>query len=181
MRGRLLWLLAAGWLLHAEGEEADLPPSVICPGEGADLYVELQPEDGPRARLKYPIPEAADDKDGAQMFLVNGPASGEVFEIGRTTITYRVEDSTGQTADCTFAIVVAFATAQPATDSPTIAPERPNEAPSNLAPFISCPPPSTVPLEYPRPLGDAKPSRVVEYPAPVASDDQPVRYDTLHP
>ncbi|RPA69155.1 HYR domain-containing protein [Cyclobacteriaceae bacterium YHN15] len=56
--------------------------------------------------VNYDLPTANDNCSIPSIQLMSGPASGEVFPIGTTTVTYRAADASGNTADCSFTVTV---------------------------------------------------------------------------
>lgn len=72
-------------------------PVILCQGTvfaGCDTVV------------NYPLPTATDNCSGVTVNLVSGPASGDVFTQGTTTVTYEAEDAAGNTASCSFNVIV---------------------------------------------------------------------------
>ena len=66
------------------------------------------------AVVNYVTPVGADNCPGSVTSLIAGQASGTVFTVGTTTVTYEVIDASGNTAQCSFDITVQD------TENPTI-------------------------------------------------------------
>src|SRR5690606_24483021 len=58
------------------------------------------------ATVNYVTPVGADNCPGAVTAMIAGQASGTVFPIGTTTVTYEVTDASGNTAQCSFDVTV---------------------------------------------------------------------------
>jgi hypothetical protein len=58
------------------------------------------------AVVNYDLPTATDNCGTPSVQLISGPASGAVFPLGTTTVTYRATDASGNTADCSFTVTV---------------------------------------------------------------------------
>jgi hypothetical protein len=58
------------------------------------------------ALVTYTAPVGTDNCTGATTVRIAGPASGSVFPVGTTTVTHRVTDATGSTAQCSFTVTV---------------------------------------------------------------------------
>jgi hypothetical protein len=86
------------------------PPQITCPatvnattgGGNTDCSV----------NVTYTLPTATDNCQGpgfpgaVPVTLVSGPASGAQFFVGTTTVTYRATDAAGNSATCSFNVVV---------------------------------------------------------------------------
>ncbi len=59
------------------------------------------------AIINYIAPVGADNCSVASTVLIAGPASGSVFPIGSTTVTYQVTDGSGNTATSSFTVIVS--------------------------------------------------------------------------
>jgi gliding motility-associated-like protein len=66
------------------------------------------------ALINYVAPVGADNCPASVTSLIAGQASGTVFPIGTTTVTYEVVDASGNTAQCSFDVTVND------TENPTI-------------------------------------------------------------
>jgi hypothetical protein len=77
-------------------------PSVVCP---ADVPA-CTDKDVCSAVVSYTTPTATDDCGGSPG-VVCSPPSGSVFEKGSTTVTCTATHSNGQTAQCTFKVIVS--------------------------------------------------------------------------
>ncbi|MDP6908411.1 MAG: HYR domain-containing protein, partial [Flavobacteriales bacterium] len=64
--------------------------------------------------VNYALPTASDNCLGVTVNLVSGPASGGTFSQGTTTVTYEAEDASGNTASCSFDVVVDTESTDPA-------------------------------------------------------------------
>ena len=58
------------------------------------------------ATVNYSTPTASDNCTISSNMLVSGQASGTVFPIGTTTVSYRATDPTGNSATCSFTVTV---------------------------------------------------------------------------
>lgn len=56
--------------------------------------------------ITYPAPQASDNCGIASIYLKYGPASGSIFPIGTTQVTYEAIDIHGNSSLCTFAVVI---------------------------------------------------------------------------
>jgi gliding motility-associated-like protein len=77
-------------------------PQLTCPG---DIQVGNQ-FDSCGAFVTYPIPQYFDNCTSGEATLIDGPASGEYFEVGITQVTYEVIDESGNISTCTFNVEV---------------------------------------------------------------------------
>ena len=77
------------------------PPTISCPGN-----ITLEPTCPSGAIATYTAPVGTDNCPGATTARTAGPASGSVFPIGNTTVTYTVTDAIGLTASCSFTVTV---------------------------------------------------------------------------
>lgn len=76
-------------------------PVLVCP---ANMIVNPTSLDG--AVVHYTVPAGTDNCAGAVTTRIAGPASGSLFPIGTTTITYQVVDAAGNSAQCSFTVTV---------------------------------------------------------------------------
>ena len=58
------------------------------------------------AVVEFSTPEGFDNSGDVTVTQIAGPASGEVFPVGTTTVTFQVEDASGNTATCSFDVTV---------------------------------------------------------------------------
>jgi len=58
------------------------------------------------AVVEFDTPEGADNSDDVTVTQIAGPVSGETFPVGTTTVTFQVEDTSGNTATCSFDVTV---------------------------------------------------------------------------
>nr|WP_241551473.1 HYR domain-containing protein [Gramella oceanisediminis] len=78
-------------------------PAIECP-ENIDLIVEIGTTS---AIVEYDAVITSDNCEGTTVELIEGFASGEEFPLGSTTVTYRVTDAAGNTAECSFIVNIA--------------------------------------------------------------------------
>jgi uncharacterized repeat protein (TIGR01451 family) len=81
-------------------------PAISCPAS-----ITLEPTCPSGAIATYVAPVGTDNCPGATTARTAGPASGTVFPIGTTTVTYTVTDAVGLTASCSFTVTVKTAAA----------------------------------------------------------------------
>lgn len=62
------------------------------------------------ALITYTTPVGLDNCPGASTTLTTGLASGSIFPVGTTTVTYTVTDTVGNAASCSFTVTVADTT-----------------------------------------------------------------------
>jgi uncharacterized repeat protein (TIGR01451 family) len=77
------------------------PPTISCPSN-----IVLEPTCPSGAVGTYTAPVGQDNCPGAQTTLTAGYASGSVFPIGTTTVTYTVTDASGNSTSCSFDVTV---------------------------------------------------------------------------
>lgn len=58
------------------------------------------------AVVNYDPPTATDECSAVTITLISGPASGDVFPVGVTTVTFEAADASGNTATCSFDVLV---------------------------------------------------------------------------
>ncbi|WP_139839273.1 HYR domain-containing protein, partial [Christiangramia flava] len=82
--------------------EDDEDPTITCPENI------VQPNDPGLcgAAVEFAMPEFADNSGQVTIEQLTGPASGEFFEVGTTTVTFRATDAAGNTAECSFDVTV---------------------------------------------------------------------------
>jgi len=78
------------------------PPTITCP---ADIN-QVLPDGDCTATINYSAPVAADNCGVNAITLVGGLASGDDFPTGTTTVTFEVEDLSGNSATCSFDITL---------------------------------------------------------------------------
>jgi uncharacterized repeat protein (TIGR01451 family) len=76
-------------------------PTISCPAS-----ITLEPTCPSGAVATYTAPVGTDNCPGATTALTAGFASGSVFPIGATTVTYTVTDAAGNMASCSFTVTV---------------------------------------------------------------------------
>ena len=77
------------------------PPTITCPSN-----IVLEPTCPTGAVATWTAPVGADNCPGATTSQTAGPASGSVFPIGTTTVTYTVNDAHGNSTSCSFTVTV---------------------------------------------------------------------------
>jgi uncharacterized repeat protein (TIGR01451 family) len=77
------------------------PPTISCPSSFT-----LEPTCPSGAVGNYTTPVGSDNCAGAVTNLTAGLASGSVFPIGTTTVTYTVTDASGNSTSCSFTVTV---------------------------------------------------------------------------
>ena len=77
------------------------PPSITCP---ANVTAESTCPSG--AIVTYTAPVGTDNCPGVTTVRTAGPASGSIFPIGNTTVTYTATDSSGNSTSCSFTVTV---------------------------------------------------------------------------
>jgi HYR domain/Immunoglobulin domain/FIMAH domain len=77
------------------------PPTITCPSN-----ITVQPTCPSGAVVTYTAPVGVDNCPGAMTTRTAGLASGSVFPIGTTTVTYTVTDTSGNSASCSFTVTV---------------------------------------------------------------------------
>jgi len=77
------------------------PPQISCPASFT-----LDPTCPSGAIATYTAPVGTDNCPGAVTTRTAGGASGSVFQIGTTTVTYTVNDAHGNSASCSFTVTV---------------------------------------------------------------------------
>ena len=58
------------------------------------------------AVVEFSTPEGFDNSGDVTVTQIAGPVSGEVFPVGTTTVTFQVEDASGNTTTCSFDVTV---------------------------------------------------------------------------
>jgi len=81
------------------------PPQISCPASFT-----LEPTCPSGAVGNYTTPVGTDNCPGAVTTRTAGGASGSVFPIGTTTVTYTVNDAHGNSASCSFTVTVKTVT-----------------------------------------------------------------------
>ncbi len=77
-------------------------PVIACP-EDIQLNVEFGTE---TVVVNYATISATDNCSETSIELIEGYASGEEFPVGETIVTYEVTDASGNTASCSFTVIV---------------------------------------------------------------------------
>jgi hypothetical protein len=77
------------------------PPTITCPSN-----ITVEPTCPSGAVVTYATPVGMDNCPGATTTRTAGLASGAVFPIGTTTVTYTVTDTSGNSASCSFTVTV---------------------------------------------------------------------------
>ncbi|WP_405198558.1 tandem-95 repeat protein [Christiangramia sp. LLG6405-1] len=77
-------------------------PQIVCP---QNLILENDPGVC-GAIVDFTIPEFTDNAEGATIVQTSGPASGEIFPVGTTTVSFSATDVAGNTSFCSFDVIV---------------------------------------------------------------------------
>jgi hypothetical protein len=81
------------------------PPLITCPAD-----VSGQSDGGGTSVETFPPPSAPDNCPGPTTACI--PPSGSLFPVGTTTVTCQAQDSSGNTAGCSFAVAVEALTVE---------------------------------------------------------------------
>ncbi|GMQ24093.1 hypothetical protein Aoki45_07750 [Algoriphagus sp. oki45] len=95
-------------------------PAITCP---ADIITTVAFGET-RAVVTFDLPTATDNCGVPVLQLIDGLASGSLFPIGITTVSYQAADAAGNTQNCSFSVTV---TAEGDTEAPVI-----NDCPTNI-------------------------------------------------
>jgi hypothetical protein len=79
-----------------------IAPTMTCP---ANISTTATSASG--RVVSYATPTATDNCSSATVTRIAGPASGSVFPIGTTTVTYKAVDPSGNSTNCSFTITVS--------------------------------------------------------------------------
>ncbi len=77
-------------------------PTISCP---ADIDVNVDAGIC-GAVVEFDTPEGFDNSGDVTVTQIAGPASGETFPVGTTTVTFKVTDTAGNSVDCSFDVTV---------------------------------------------------------------------------
>ncbi len=77
-------------------------PTISCP---ADIDVNVDAGIC-GAVVEFDTPEGFDNSGDVTVTQITGPASGETFPVGTTTVTFKVTDTAGNSVDCSFDVTV---------------------------------------------------------------------------
>jgi hypothetical protein len=77
-------------------------PEITCP---ADINMTVEFGESGKA-IFYDLPTATDNCGIPTLELISGPASGAMFPLGPTSVTYRATDASGNTQDCSFIVTI---------------------------------------------------------------------------
>ena len=80
----------------------NLSPQISCP---SDMVIDTDPGQC-GAVVTYTVPVGIDNCPNPVTMLFAGQASNTFFDIGTTTVTYMVTDASGNTAGCSFDIII---------------------------------------------------------------------------
>ena len=119
--------------------EDNIAPAIVCP---ANITVSNDANQC-GAVVNYAPPVGTDNCSGATTIRTVGLASGSLFPVGTTTVTYQVTDASGNTAQCSFTVTVNDS------EAPTLT------CPANITVFAPA----------------AQCGSVVNYPAPTPNDN----------
>ncbi|MBI1226452.1 MAG: HYR domain-containing protein [Bacteroidetes bacterium] len=78
----------------------EIPPTIVCP---QNIIVD---NGSCSPTVDYPAPMATDNCGTATLTLESGPASGASFPNGETTVVWLADDGNGNTATCSFTVIV---------------------------------------------------------------------------
>ncbi|MCC5944378.1 MAG: gliding motility-associated C-terminal domain-containing protein, partial [Bernardetiaceae bacterium] len=82
----------------------DIAPTISCP---ANINVGITNNIGVCGKVvNYDLPTFDDNCADATLTMIDGLASGEIFPLGETVVTYRVTDASGNFAECSFTVTV---------------------------------------------------------------------------
>ena len=82
--------------------EDPIPPVITCPD---DLTINTDPGECDAA-VTYAHPLGDDNCPGFTFNLVQGPQSGDEFNLGNTVVEYQITDDMGNTTTCSFTVTV---------------------------------------------------------------------------
>jgi hypothetical protein len=74
-------------------------PTISCP---TDMTVQSATD----VIVNYSVPVGLDNCNGSSTLMTTGLASGSLFPVGKTTVTYKVTDIGNHTATCSFNVTV---------------------------------------------------------------------------
>ncbi|TVZ60061.1 HYR domain-containing protein [Flavobacteriaceae bacterium MAR_2010_105] len=78
------------------------PPTITCPAN-----ININTDAGLcTAVANFSTPSGADDCGAVTVTQIAGPVSGSAFPVGTTTVTFRAQDTAGNTAQCSFTVTV---------------------------------------------------------------------------
>lgn len=91
----------------------DIAPEIVCP---ADIVFTAPSGDCGMA-VNYSTPTASDNCSVPALTIIEGYASGSIFPVGVTTVTWMAQDDAGNQSQCSFSVTIT----------------------ENIAPEITCP------------------------------------------
>lgn len=109
---------------YVEVKDAE-PPVITCP---TDIRVQCEATESGK-RVSYNTPQTSDNCGNAKVELLSGLASGEMFSVGTHSIKVKATDAAGNTATCSFNIIVEKAKVTAQVPPPPPQPEKPKEVP----------------------------------------------------
>lgn len=115
------------------------PPTIACPPN----IVQTNPANACIAPIVYATPVAADNCGVNALFLESGLASGSVFPVGTTTMTWRAVDVAGLSTTCSFSVTVSCGTYRPFGDVAYRSPDLHTSAPNGVQRYVLSPNPAT--------------------------------------
>lgn len=84
-----------------EGADTE-KPKITCPSN----ITQNVDSNNCGAVVTYPLPTAIDNSGNASVRLKSGIATGEIFPVGATTVTYEATDAAGNKDECSFTVTV---------------------------------------------------------------------------
>ena len=82
-------------------ESADIePPIITCPDQ---IFIDVENGDCGQI-VNYTLPEVSDNSGEVTIELSEGPAPGDFFTLGTTSVRYNAIDGAGNTAECSFLV-----------------------------------------------------------------------------
>jgi hypothetical protein len=82
--------------------DTEAPVFTFCPGDIIQSY-----DAGICQTVEYEFPEAEDNCELDNIYLVSGLSSGSIFPIGETTIVYAAEDTSNNISYCSFSVTIS--------------------------------------------------------------------------
>ncbi len=95
----------------------NIAPEIQCPGGPVEITVERGTT---TVTVEYDAITTTDNCEGTTVEMTSGIASGGDFPLGTTTVTYTVTDAAGNTASCSFDVIVTEEALPPVPDAPEV-------------------------------------------------------------